>query len=188
VQRAAARPWADVNRGHLIYEHEATTELLEVVHASYRRLLEIASRRIADPSRVHEANESLNSLETRVMNPSHWGEISEFITRGLAILQVPQLRERILSTLTVRRGVALYQEQRRTRRFDALLTILFGFLAVPALATEVVRPLFDYLCLPRPTDSSASQLLFVSVASAVLLLTLALARLAAGRQRPDRLR
>jgi hypothetical protein len=71
-------PWADANRGHLIYEHQAIVELLEYGYMIYRCLLERVQSYF-DADEVLRARQALLELEQMMSEASHFGEIRNLL-------------------------------------------------------------------------------------------------------------
>jgi hypothetical protein len=87
------------------------------------------------------------------------------------------LRDRISDSLAIREAETALRTARLLDRRNVLIAILFGLVAVPPIASEVVEPLISYLGLWRPADASAAKLYMIAVAVAfTALLILAIVR------------
>ena len=166
--------WADANRGHLIYERQAVVELLEYGCMLHHGLLNRASN-YGKLDEVFEARRALIQLRQAMTFASHSGEIMDLLNHGWKQYKVPQLREQINDALRLRQAETSTSEARMTARIGNLLTILFGLVAIPSLAKQVVEPAWEWLNLPRPSGDVAFQMLangvsFVTVVLLVLLL------------------
>jgi hypothetical protein len=150
------REWADPNRGHLIYEHQAVMELMEYAYMLHRSLLERAEG-YAEANEVFAARRALLRLQQDMSEASHFGEISDLLDYGWGELKLPELRGRIQEALSLREAETRVSEGRLTARVGQTLTVLFGLAAVPTVAKLVVQPLWALLGFPRPIDAAAFQ-------------------------------
>jgi len=146
-------PWADPNRGHLIYEHQATAEILEYGYMIHRSLLEwINCCYKADE--VLLSHRALLELDQGLGEVSHFGEIRELLNNGWRELGLETLKGRIKEALSIREAETILAERRVTERIGRTLSILFGLVAVPSLADKVLRPLWELLGLYRPLSDA----------------------------------
>jgi hypothetical protein len=143
--------WADANRGHLIYERQALVELLEYGYMLHHGLLE-RIHLCADADEVVAARKEVLKLQLQMEEASPSGEIGDLLQRGWAQFGVPKLLSHIQEALTLRETETRTSEARSATRTGLALTILFGLVAVPALAEQVVQPLWELLRIARPKD------------------------------------
>lgn len=149
-------PSADANRGHLIYEHQAVVELLEYGYMLHRSLLERVEK-YKNADEVFAARRALIRLQQTLAEASHFGEIRDLLERGWREMKLPELRQRIQDALVIREAEASVAEARVATRIGQALTILFGLVAVPSLAEQVVQPLWKLIAIPRPETDAAFQ-------------------------------
>ena len=166
--------WADANRGHLIYQPQAVVELLEYGCMLHHSLLGRA-RDYSNLDAVFAARRALIQLSQDMTFASHSGEIMDLLNHGWDQYKVPQVREQIDDTLRLSEAEKSTAEARTTTRVGNLLTILFGLVAIPSFAKQVLEPVWQWLSIPRPCDDVEFQLLangvsFVTVVLLVLLL------------------
>ncbi len=145
------KAWADPNRGHLIYEHQAIVELLEYGYMLHRSLLEHAEG-YDNATEVFAAQRALLKLQQQMSEASHSGEIRNLLSRGWSALNLPELRNLIQGALSLRKAETSAAEARTTTRLGQALTVLFGLVAVPSLAEQVIQPLWQLIEIPYPTD------------------------------------
>jgi hypothetical protein len=169
------RVWADPNRGHLIYEHQAVVELLEYGYMLHRAYLEQVERH-GSSDEVILAQRALIHLQLEMNEASYFGEIRDLLDRGWRELKLPELRELIQETLKLRETQIRASDERLTARIGQALTIVFGLVAVPALADQVVQPLWEVLGITHPGGAAwfkiaadAVSLSFVMVVVALLM-------------------
>lgn len=154
---------ADANRGHLIYEQQATVELLEYGYMLHRSLLakvEVAT----SSSEVHELRWAVNHLRSDMADATHFGEIRDLLHAGWAELGITALQSRIAEGLSIRVDQTILREARGSERIGRWLTIVFGVIAIPPLATEVLRPLWTLFAWWSPSSAPAKGLFFIGIA------------------------
>ncbi len=147
-------PWADANRGHLIYEPQATSELLEYGYMIYRCLLERVQSYF-DAGAVLCARQALLELEQIMSEAGQFGEIRKLLNDGWRKLGREGLKSHIKEGLSIREEETRLAERRVTEKIGRNLTILFGLFAVSPLANNVLRPLWELLGLYRPSNDAA---------------------------------
>jgi hypothetical protein len=160
-------PWADSNRGHLIYEHQSIAELLEYVYMLHRALLERASSYTGERD-ISRARLDLLTIEQEMADASHFGEIRDLLERGWNAMGLESIRSRIRNSLEIRETQASRREARLITQIGLALNILFGFIAVPSMAEQVLKPLWKVLKLPRPTANEEFSLLLIGISVALL--------------------
>jgi hypothetical protein len=161
--------WADPNRGHLIYGQHVVAELLEYGYMLHRQLLARANGH-GTPDKVLAARRELASLHQSMEQYTHFGELRSLLRMGWETLGVSALRERIAEALAVREAETALAESRSGNLRKRMLTVVFGLLAVPPLAGDVVRPFWRYMGWWRPATAPAYELLTVCVA-VILVIT-----------------
>jgi len=177
------RRWTDVNRAHLIYEPQATMELLEYAYMLHKRLFEEAVSH-STSSAVIQARRELAFLDNRMNQVSHFLEVQELLRNGWTAMGIPELQAQIKESLEIRQSETSSKETETAERTRRLLVILFGLLAVPRIAVDVIGPLWDYLELWRPTDKALAQLFMIALAMAgVALITLLLLKIVGKKPR-----
>ena len=164
--------WADANRGHLIYEHQAVIEVLEYGYMIHRSLYE-SVRSTGVQEEVIAGRRRLAQLRMQMAQPSHFGELKELLGYGWSTFGLPELRDRIDDLLGVTEAEASLRESRVAERVGQALTVAFGLLAVPPLASEVIAPAWQLLGWWVPQNEAAKGLFFVSI-SVVLVFLLVL--------------
>lgn len=148
----------------IVYEHQAITELMEYGYMLHRLLLDRAGGR-ATWSEVLAARRELLAHEGRLGEASTFGEIRNMLEAGWKEMEVPTLQRRIKEALAIRQDETAAAEARARDRASRALTVVFGFVAVPTLASEVLLPLWRYLGPPAKTDPNLLTLLAVGIAA-----------------------
>lgn len=166
--------WEDANRGHLIYEQQAVIELLEYGCMLHHSLLGRAHLD-GNLNELFAARRALIQLKQDMTFASHSGEIMDLLNHGWNQFKVPELRKQVDDTLRLGEAERSTTEAHTTARVGNLLTILFGLVAIPSFAKQIVEPAWQWLNLPRPCDEVAFQMLangisFAMVAPLILYL------------------
>jgi hypothetical protein len=157
-------PWADPNRGQLVYEHQVKCELLEYGYALHRRIASSALDNEIDSARLLKAQQDLADFEWSVEDTGHFGEIRELLQTGWEALGVSRLRAKVSEGIRVRQEQAALRSTRSASAWAALLALVAGLLAVPPLAREVLTPLWRWLGWWKPANSDAAELMLVAIA------------------------
>jgi len=167
--------WALPNQSHLVYENQTKAELLDYGYMLHRRLAATVAQ-IGTSDEVLRVQQDLIELKLKMGETSVFGEIRELLTKGWEEMGVPQLQELIAESLAIRHAQETVAEEQRTVRWEIALTIVFGILAVPTLATELIEPIWAWLRIWQPSDSNAAKLFFIGVALIAVTVGLFLSR------------
>jgi len=166
-------PWKDDNRGHLIYEHQATVELIEYVYMLHRSLLEQINK-LGNTDEVLFFRRALIELEQQLSEPSHFGEIRGLLKQGWRAFGLTALRNRIKESLAILEAQTSLKEARTTKRIGITLSILFGLIAVPPTAEKGLKPIWKILNMWRPQSEDMFALLLISISLIFVLFILIL--------------
>jgi len=161
--REQRKKWADANRGHLIYENQAIIELLEYGYILHRALL-AKTEMAQSANEVHSIRWAINQLRSGMADASHFGEIRDLLHAGWKEMGTENLLAIISDSLSIREAQTSLREARGNERIGRWLTVLFGVIATPTLASDVVKPIWELLAWWRPTDEKAAGLFFLLVA------------------------
>jgi hypothetical protein len=166
--------WQDPNRGHLVYPNQTCAEMLEYGYMVHRSLME--SIRTASTSQdVIEIRRAVLDLRSRLRQSSHFGEVAKLLDNGWRAMGLDELRNDIAEGLAIRESETRSQEANAAESISRILTVVFGMIAVPTLADEVVAPLWDLLGMWRPHNPNTARLFMIAVASLpVIALTVAI--------------
>ena len=160
---------ADANRGHLIYEQQAIVELLEYGYMLHRALLSKVEK-AKDANEIHELRWAVNHLQFDMENATHFGETRALLFSGWDEIGLAKLKDRISAALSIRSEQVTFHDARRSERQGKLLTIVFGMIAVPPIANDVLSPAWDLLGWWTPCGESAKSLFFIVIAVAFVIL------------------
>jgi hypothetical protein len=141
----------DANRGNLIYERQAIAELLEYGYMLYRSLyhrIEV----FRTTAEVIAVRREILQLRLMIREASHSGEIRELLENGWRELGLPEIISDIDGALDLRAQETSLIETLRTTRVGWALTLVFGFVAVPALADQVIKPIWKLTTFPQLSD------------------------------------
>jgi hypothetical protein len=158
------REWQDPNRGHLVYPNQACAEMLEYGYMIYRSLSEsiLSAATSTDVTRIRR---TVLDLVTRLRQPSHFGEIAKLLENGWRAMGLHDLKGDIEEGVAIRELETRSVEAKATETIGRVLTIVFGMIAIPTLAGEVISPLWDLLGIWRPNNPHAAKLFMIIVAS-----------------------
>lgn len=157
-------PWNDANRGHLVYEHQSTVELIEYGYMLHRSLLERINE-LGSTDEVLFVRRSLIELEQQLSEASRYGEIKDLLDQGWAAFGLKAIRSRIKESLDILEAQTSLQESRSNKRLGITLSIIFGLIAVPSTAEKFLKPLWAILDITRPQSDDMFTLLlsFISL-------------------------
>ncbi len=148
----------------IIYEHQSIMEFLEYGYMLHRALLSGATGP-ASWAEVLVRRRELLTHAVRLEEASHFGEIRTLLQKGWGLMGLPEIRDRIREALSIRQDEVAAREARQSERTGWALTALFGFLAVPTIATEVLLPLWNLLGPPVRVRPEVLKLLAIAVAA-----------------------
>jgi len=155
--------WEDPNRGHLIYFNQALCEMLDYGYALHQQILRSVSNFDRFDDAVN-AKYSLVELEVMMRQPSVYGETSDLLNLGWKNMGIDEIRRAISDILTLKQIQASAREQRQIFRWQTILTMTFGFLAIPELASNFIKPFWLLSGLPRYHDVNLASLSDIGVA------------------------
>lgn len=160
--------FADPNNGHLIYEHHAVVEHLEYGCILHRALLHKAENGFS-LEQIHSARHALNKHQASMIDSSYFGEIRELLSAGWNVMGTPELQERIKESLAVKESEVALLDSRQNEKINRRLTVLFGIIATPPLAGEVLKPLWTWKEWAIPSNENLATLMFISIAFFVVV-------------------
>jgi hypothetical protein len=178
-----SRSWTDSNRGHLIYEQQAEMELLEYGYMLHRSFLERVER-YGNSNEVVFAQKLLLRLQLEMNEVSYFGEIRDLLDHGWHELRLPELRALIQQALSLRDTQIRASDERLTAKIGQALTIVFGLVAVPALADQVVQPLWEVLGIRHPEGGALFKIAADGISLAFIMVIVALLMKWLGASKP----
>ncbi len=155
--------YADANRGQLIYEQQATVEILEYGYMLHKALLERVEK-AKDIDDVLALRWDVNHLRSNMAEVSNFGEIRDLLNDGWKELEVDELQALIAEGTSIRESQTKLKEARHNERIGQGLTIIFGIFAIPTLANEVLRPIWTVFNLWSPSTKPMESLYFIGIA------------------------
>jgi hypothetical protein len=161
------------DRGALVFRDQTIVEALEYGYMVHRYLEErVLSTGTVDA--VLALRQEVLDLKMRLAESSHYGEIQSILSDAWKAWGLDEIRTHVEQRLAVREAGQALRETRRTNRWAALLTLVFGVGAIPPLAEDVLGPVWTVAGWPRPVDGDQFKvvlLLVVSVLVGALLYT-----------------
>jgi hypothetical protein len=165
--------WEDLNRGNFIYERQAIMELLEYGYMLHRGLYH-GVERLGSTAQVMAMRKDILRLRLRMREASHAGEIRELLESGWKEFGLPALAAEIESGLALRESEMRSLDNLRATRVGWAIATVFGFVAVPALADQVVLPFWNLLKIHPVIDVLKARLIADGIAILLILLVLIL--------------
>ena len=176
--------WSDPNRGNFIYERQAVMELLEYGYMLHRGLYHRAGR-LQSTADVMDSKKQILRLRLRMREASHSGEIRALLEAGWAELGLPILAQEIENALSLREAEMRSVDSQRATQVGWAIAVVFGFVAVPALADQVVIPAWHLLKVHPSGNPDKSKLVaaLIALVCIVCVLTFSLLLLGLARRR-----
>ena len=163
--------WRDLNRGNFIYERQRVSEALEYGYMLQRGLYHRA-KELGSTAQVMAIRKDFLSLQLRLREVSHSGEIRDLLEHGWNEFGLSLLKAEIESALALRESEMRAVDALRTTRVGWAIAILFGFVAVPALADQIVLPAWKLLNIWPVNDQAATKLIAAGVSLLLILFAL----------------
>lgn len=161
----------EANRGNFIYERQMLMEMLEYGYMLHRGLYhQVENFRSTDE--VMGARRYLLELRLRMRESSQSGEIRELLEAGWVALGLPTLISEIDAGLALRESEMRSADTMRATRVGWVIAIVFGIVAIPGLADQVVTPAWHVLKLHSVGDPDTMKLLSAGIATCVILMLL----------------
>jgi hypothetical protein len=168
---------ADPNFDTVVYGQQAVAELLEYAYALHAKLVETARDPLGDPRTIANLRVLLAELSSSVDRHVHPGEIRDLLRQGYIQMGIPEMKEEVTSLLGAKNELLLYEQGQRSARWSTFLTFIFGLLAVPAVATDILTPLWRVAGWWKPPAEDVSKVFFISVAVTIVTSVLLSARM-----------
>jgi hypothetical protein len=163
--------WMDPNRGNLIYERQVLAELLEYGYMLHRSLYHRLEK-FSTTAEVILVRRQVLQLQRKMREASHSGEILELLENGWDELGLPALVSEIDAGLRLRESETSSMEALRSTRVGWALTVVFGCVAVPTLADQVIQPLWKLTPFHQFADASLTTVVSDGIAFLIVLLVL----------------
>lgn len=177
IERSVRAPGQQRKLSEIIYEQQATAEMVDYGYMVHRRFATRASSMEASTPQLLAAQADLIELEGAMGDVGRFDEVRNLLRRAWETMGVPRLREQATRGLEVRHAEAAILEADRVQRWATALAVVLGIGVVPTVSNDMLQPVWKWLCLPTPTDPSSQTVMFLVGGSAVVCgLLLALRR------------
>lgn len=143
--------WNDPNRGAFIYERQAVMELLEFGYMLHRGFYHQVEQ-LQSTDQVMATRRQILRLRLRMREASHSGEIRRLLEAGWKELGLPALAQEIEEALSLRESEMRSLDALRATRVGWVIATIFGLVAVPGLADQVVIPIWHISKIHPITD------------------------------------
>jgi hypothetical protein len=164
-----------------VVENQIVAEALDYTHVTYRELARRSAMLNRDFRQVLKRRAALVDLEMRAREGSVFGELRDLMKAGLDAYGIPEIRSVIRENLEIKLHEASYRFNRRTSRWAAALSILFGVGAIPTFARYFLSPVLALCGLTRPAPPFA-ELPALVLSTVVLAVVLILVRARINRE------
>jgi hypothetical protein len=171
----------DPNRANFIYERQILMELLEYGYMLHRGLYHRVEV-LQSTDQVMSVRRLILQLRLRMRETSHSGEIRELLEEGWDALGLPSLIHDIDGGLALREADMRSADTMRTTRVGWAIAIVFGIVAVPPLADQIVTPTWHLLKLRVIGSADTMKLVTAGVATLAILALLAVVLLFLSRR------
>ena len=166
----------DPNGGNIVYIQQVVAELLEYAYALHGRLAEAARDPLSDPREIARLRVLLAELPSVIDRHVHAGEIRDLLHQGYVQMGIPEMKEEIAALLDAKNDLVSYEDGQRASSWSTLLTFVFGLLAVPSVATDILTPVWKAMHWWRPKDADYEKVFFIAIAVGVVTVLLLGAR------------
>jgi len=172
--------WMDLNRGHLIYEHQVQAELLEYGFMLHKSLAEKAKTltRYLD---VLVIRRDLVELKTKMLETTPYGEVRNLLSKGWEQMGLEEIQNQISENLSILDSEIKFIEAKQTDSFRTFLAIL-SLVASASLAKSIVKPLWDAFGFWLPSNTHWADLFLVGISSMIVVMLILLLRNSIYRQ------
>jgi hypothetical protein len=164
----------DLNRGNFIYERQVLMELLEYGYMLHRGLYHRVEE-LQSTDQVMSVKRFVLRLRLRMREVSHSGEIRDLLDSGWSALGLPTLVSEIDDALALREAEMRSVDTMRATRVGWAIATVFGIVAIPALADQIIIPAWHVLKLHAVADSDKMKLLAGGIATVCVLAILSIA-------------
>lgn len=166
------KKWEVPNRGHVIYLHQSICEMLDYGFSLHRRMLELVSKLDTFDDALN-LKQTLVNLEMEMQNLSPYGEISDLLQKGWNDMGVDRLRSAISEIIALKQTQTSISEQRQSFIWQMVLTLVFGLLLIPSIASDLIKPIWELSGLSRAQNENLAALvdmvLALPIVSALIL-------------------
>jgi hypothetical protein len=174
----------DPNRGVFVYEQQAIADVIDHAYALHHRFASTAG----DADLIDwllEQQRQLVAVEIALQTTGRSGHIRDLIRRNLEELGVSTLRAGARQLLDIQQQRLALRTERRARAWGTAMTFVFGLLAVPPVATDVIEP-FWRLAAGDLQSFGRQRLLLLALAVVAVCVALGIVGIAASPRRRRR--
>jgi hypothetical protein len=176
---------SDPNRANFIYERQLVMELLEYGYMLHRGFYHRVES-LQATSQVMNLRRLILQLRLHMREVSHSGEIRDLLEEGWKQLGLPALVIEIDAGLALREAEIRSADSARATRVGWAIATVFGIVAVPALADQVVAPAWHLAKLKVYSSVDLMKLVYAGVATTAIIVLLSLVLLALRLRREQR--
>jgi hypothetical protein len=171
----------DPNRGNLIYQRQLVVELLEYGYMLHRSLYH-RMEQLNGSDEIAAVRYQILDLRQRMRQASHAGEIRDLLNAGWKEMSLPELVQDIEVGLSMRENDRRAADTARATRIGWALTTVFGLVAVPALAEQLIAPLWKLSGLTVTTNPALEKVASIFIAFLIVIPAVGITTLLYGRR------
>jgi len=151
------------NNGGFIYFNQSICEMLEYGLMLHRRMYELVGS-LKSSDLALKAKENLVDLETAMNQVSGYVSIRNLLLQGWEAMRINKLQTGISDLIAIRHTESSEKDARKLSALQTILSVIFGVIAIPAFASGVVKPLWNWLNLSKPYNRNAAELCYFLIA------------------------
>jgi hypothetical protein len=163
----------DLNRGNFIYERQLLMEVLEHGYMLHRALYHTAEQ-IRSTGEAIAVQKRLLRFRLGMREASHAGEIRDLLEKGWKQLGLPALADDIARILSLKEAELRSADNDRATRVGWAIALVFGLVAVPSLADQLILPAWTKLQFHVIADVPKAKLIADGIAFFVVSLFLSI--------------
>ncbi|MCP9837550.1 hypothetical protein KBY84_08580 [Cyanobium sp. N.Huapi 1H5] len=158
----------NINRGHLIYEHQVQVELLEYGFILYKSLVE-KSKELNEYPAILAIRRDLSELKSKMIETTPYGEVRDLLSKGWEQMNLEAMQSQISENLSILENELKFIESKQGDNFRVYLTIL-GLIASASFAKSIVSPFWNALSLWLPSNENWAELFLAGVSAMLIIL------------------
>lgn len=171
----------------LVLRDQILMEMVDFKHAAYRMAADRANSVITSVADALRERRQLARLESALRMCSRAGEIEDFFRGAWESLGLERVRSQVSENLSLSLSEVAEKRDYSSRRFEWILTVLFGLSGLSALAYGIIDPIWRFWGLPYSEGSpvqSLFELLVAFVITAGIIVMLAFSLKRGSKRRP----
>ena len=166
------KEYADINRGHLIYEKQVQTESIDYMYACYRRYAERSQLPYISYSSSIKEQLTIIKLRNIIKQAYYAGELNELHAYAAEMFKLNDLFEYSLDNLKLKSELFKTKRDEGFKKMGLAISVLFGLASLPNFANGIIGPIWEFFGLWQPDGEVPQQLFFIFIASLIIFVIL----------------